>query len=970
MGKPGCLPLDCVHSQRGLQSGTREGSSFNHSSQCDFEICKSRKATDTGQGDRFSTTERSSRGSDGHFQSGVLFKDVSGPQEDGRSQTYHRSKHPEHLPEVSDLQDGVCRNHSSLPAKGMVDFFHRPERCISSRTYPSSIQEVHENLLRGQGVPVQSSSVRTVPCSLVIHEDCVRGQGNGPSPRHPVTSVSGRLAVQGSYSGGMSSSCPSRGSFGPGVRLDSQLRQIGSDSQTDLQFYRDQVQPGRLYSVFDGGQSYQTQGQTFPAEMRSDAFRQPVATGDWQYSFPRETRQVWPPSHQTVSLAPFPSLERSERSFGYAYPSFRGDHQRSRLVVKDRYLDGRTSGSSPTGRQDLYRRMYDRVGSPRRGNDRERYLESSGEVSTHKRFRDESSSSRSSKYQTETSPPHIGFHRQYVSGGLCEPSGGHQVSVSLEGDRDAVSTSSEGRRFSQSSAYSRKTQRHRGHAVEGRASASHRVVSEPNSGPSSVSGVGRSPDRSLCDEVQPQVSCVRISSPRLSSICNGRSVDGLEPSVGICLPPSTHSGQGDSEDQVVRMQSDSDSVSMASTGLLSGSPGTVCSTTVTVASSSGPVNSTPNRSVSSPARAPPSSRLAAEYRTLENRGFSREAASRISAPQAKSSLGIYEARWRVFSAWCQGKDEDPFKASAPLIADFLLYLFKDQKRRPSTITGYRTAIAGALRSSQGVDYGKDPSLTALILSFFREQPKPVRSFPAWDLGLVLKALVNAPFEPLHLADMKYVTWKTTFLVLLASGSRRGEVHSLDFKKVRHDSKWSSVTLEPHADFVSKTQIRTAGSSAFSAVYIPALGPVLGPGSEEDRGLCPVRAIKIYLDRTRELREDRRLLFVSYKAGHKGDIHKNTISSWIRKLLHWVYSSAPENVIKLSSARTHEVRALASSMAFRGSMELEEVLKACSWKSANTFATHYLRDVSSFEEDLHSLGPLVAAQSVVHPSKKD
>ena len=129
-------------------------------------------------------------------------------------------------------------------------------------------------------------------------------------------------------------------------------------------------------------------------------------------------------------------------------------------------------------------------------------------------------------------------------------------------------------------------------------------------------------------------------------------------------------------------------------------------------------------------------------------------------------------------------------------------------------------------------------------------------------------------------------------------------------------------------------------------------------------------INIYFDGTKDLREDRQLLFISYKAVHKGDLHKNTISSWIRKLLHWVYSSAPEDVIQLSSAKTHEVRALASSMAFRGSMALEEVLKACTWKSANTFATHYLRDVSSFDEDLHSLGPLVAAQSVVHPPERN
>ena len=59
--------------------------------------------------------------------------------------------------------------------------------------------------------------------------------------------------------------------------------------------------------------------------------------------------------------------------------------------------------------------------------------------------------------------------------------------------------------------------------------------------------------------------------------------------------------------------------------------------------------------------------------------------------------------------------------------------------------------------------------------------------------------------------------------------------------------------------------------------------------------------------------------------NKGDIHKNTVSFWVRKVLFFAYAKALEDVIRLSIARTHEVRALASSMAFLGLIELEEVL---------------------------------------------
>ena len=70
---------------------------------------------------------------------------------------------------------------------------------------------------------------------------------------------------------------------------------------------------------------------------------------------------------------------------------------------------------------------------------------------------------------------------------------------------------------------------------------------------------------------------------------------------------------------------------------------------------------------------------------------------------------------------------------------------------------------------------------------------------------------------------------------------------------------------------------------------------------------------------------------------------------MRKLLYFAYAKALEDVIRLSSARTHEVQALASSMAF---------------------TTHYLRDVSTFAGALHSLGPVVAAQKVIHPPGKN
>ena len=39
----------------------------------------------------------------------------------------------------------------------------------------------------------------------------------------------------------------------------------------------------------------------------------------------------------------------------------------------------------------------------------------------------------------------------------------------------------------------------------------------------------------------------------------------------------------------------------------------------------------------------------------------------------------------------------------------------------------------------------------------------------------------------------------------------------------------------------------------------------------------VRALKVYLAKTEDKCKNKELLFISYKDGHKGDLHKHTLS---------------------------------------------------------------------------------------------
>ena len=161
-----------------------------------------------------------------------------------------------------------------------------------------------------------------------------------------------------------------------------------------------------------------------------------------------------------------------------------------------------------------------------------------------------------------------------------------------------------------------------------------------------------------------------------------------------------------------------------------------------------------------------------------------EVAARIEAPQRLSTRAVYKSKWAIFVKWCGENKVDFRSATLSHIADFLLYLFKERNLQPSTIDGYRTAIADMVRN-EALNISKDENLTRLLDSFHRDKPKGKRGIPSWNLSLVLHQLTKAPFEPMRQASLKHLTFKTVFLLALGSGKRRSEIHAWLYKNIRN-----------------------------------------------------------------------------------------------------------------------------------------------------------------------------------------
>ena len=149
------------------------------------------------------------------------------------------------------------------------------------------------------------------------------------------------------------------------------------------------------------------------------------------------------------------------------------------------------------------------------------------------------------------------------------------------------------------------------------------------------------------------------------------------------------------------------------------------------------------------------------------------------------------------------------------------------------------------------------SLVSWIVSI--DRPKGRRGIPSWNLSLVLHQLTQAPFEHLKEASLKHLTFKTVFLLALGSGKCRSEIHAWLHKNIRHQSDWSKVSLYPSPSFLSKNQLAKEGPDSVALVVIPALAPTLDKSLKGDRSLCPVRALRYYLDRTSDLRQNKELV---------------------------------------------------------------------------------------------------------------
>ena len=199
----------------------------------------------------------------------------------------------------------------------------------------------------------------------------------------------------------------------------------------------------------------------------------------------------------------------------------------------------------------------------------------------------------------------------------------------------------------------------------------------------------------------------------------------------------------------------------------------------------------------------------------------------------------------LFCGWCRGSGVASVNATVPLIVDFLVHLRRDKGLSGSAVKGYRSAF-NSVFALKGMDLADSHPISTLIRSFSKSVRPEKLHPPAWDVTLVLQSLTRALYEPLRTLDERFLAQKMLFLLAPAPAKRVGEFHTLSHR-ISHSRDWGEVSFTFVASLVAKRQDPSSSAPGFEGFTVPAL-----PNSSTNRNgilLCPVQAVRCYLDRT-------------------------------------------------------------------------------------------------------------------------
>lgn len=271
--------------------------------------------------------------------------------------------------------------------------------------------------------------------------------------------------------------------------------------------------------------------------------------------------------------------------------------------------------------------------------------------------------------------------------------------------------------------------------------------------------------------------------------------------------------------------------------------------------------------------------------------------------------------WWIF---CKKYNIDTYEASISYILKFLSESFESGAAY-GTINTTRSAFLPLISSK----IGSDDRIKRFMRGVYCTKPPAPKYNLTRDPGVVLTYLANF-YLNIYIEDisLEKLTKKVVTILALTTGHRVQTLSLINIKNIKVMNDGIQIYI-PDIIKTSKT-----GS----------LQPLLHLKTFENRiEICPVTAVKCYINRTKPLRRGTDKLLLTWKKPHNC-ASTQTISRWIKTTLH-------ESGIDVNTFTAHSTRHARTSAAKRSGISIDQIQRTAGWsQNSATFARHYNRPV--------------------------
>ena len=895
--------------------------------------------------------------SSGREFTGILQQAVPGNESVGQVAPCIRRLETKCLRSQDEILHGDHPVSPEFHSAGRLDGVHGHARRVFSCTHSSQLKEISEVQFQQRSLPIPCAVFRPVHSTSGVYQSSCSPGKNSPSGRFSDPPIPGRLASHREVQ--------TRSAESEGVRLEPSPR-AGHYYKSPKVIFSSVSNP-RLFGhvhrhrSFLGFPNKETYGlgltNNFRISILSREVRKILAISPGTSLLPREIRSGSSSSYEAPSVSPEPSLGQEEPV--HSNPDSSRSQGGTGLVVSTRSDLGRPFTSQEEPRPEvIFRRLSGRLGCDVGRPAHVRKVVSWGKNTTHQFSGIEgcvAGPSRGRHYGKGENCS--GVLRQHHSSILHPKARGHKILDTLpDGSADVLLAGKE-QNLPNSEIHSgseelgsRLPQSERPNSPDG-------VDDPPGCLPGNMDMVGTSNGGPLRHQSHEEASIVRIPPCGPDGYSHRRHVVRMVKHGPLRFSSLCHGASRAEQIQGQhQLQYGSDSSMVAPKRVVPGSEKISNRTSSSSSSQAGPSRSTPRKDKASQHPHASTSRLETLQRLVKHKELSKKVSKAIFESRKPSTNELYQRRWATYVQWCRSNKVSASRPTINTICEFLIFLFEVKGLVVSTIRCYRSTLHSVLRHT-GLRINKNEDITEVIRSLKLRSPPANSRLVHWNLDVLLKYLCSDKFEPLSQCSLLNLTRKTFILLALALAKRVSELQALS-RNVGFCSQGALVSLA--LDFRAKNDFKCQGLERH--FLIKELGSLVG--QEEEALLCPVRALRAYLDRTGPLvGPGVSRLFVSprFPSNHAS---KNALTAMAKAVIREAHIHLCPDLLPVLKVKAHELRGVSTTLAFKRNLSLQAVMEAAQWRCQSVFASHYLKDISFDYEICRTLGPLLVAGALI------